>query len=89
MYSVILEGTNKVHVIQKGRNNTMYLSSFSLLNMCGVIAFSESACELSTPEGCSVDRTLPKKSIYTGTQCTSGIFSMCIYINFYVAVVKC
>ena len=60
MYSVILEGTNKVHVIQRGRNDTIYLSSFSLLNMCGVMAFNESACELSAPVSCSVDRTLPK-----------------------------
>lgn len=62
MYSIILEGTNKVCVIQRGSNNMNYLSSFSLLNTCGVNAFNESACEFSTPETSSVDRTLPKIS---------------------------
>ena len=60
MYSIILEGTNKIHIIQKGGNSKNYLSSFSLLNMCGLKAFSDSACELSPPEVCCVeDRTLP------------------------------
>ena len=60
MYSIILEGTLKVHIIQKGGNNKNYLLSFSFLNMCGLKAFSDNACELSPPAVCCVeDRTLP------------------------------
>ena len=60
MYSIIFEGTNKVHIIQKSGNNKIYLLSFSFLNMCGPKAFSDSACELSPPAVCSVeDRALP------------------------------